>query len=72
VLITQVELLSPAYDGDIGRGSVIMEINRARVSSVDDYRRITNAARPGDPLTFYLYIPSVGRHELHTIQVEGQ
>ncbi len=72
VLITQVELLSPAYDGDIERGSVIMEINRARVSSVSDYRRITGAAHPGDPLTFYLYIPSVGRHELHTLQVEGQ
>lgn len=72
VLITQVELLSPAYDGEIDRGSVIMEINRARVASVEDYQRITGAARPGDPLTFYLYIPSVGRHELHTIQVEGQ
>lgn len=72
VLITQVELLSPAYDGDIERGSVIVEINRTRVSSVADYRRITAAAHPGDPLTFYLYVPSVGRHELHTIQVEGQ
>lgn len=72
VLVTQVELLSPAYDGEIERGSVIMEINRARLSSVEDYRRITGAARPGDPLTFYLYVPSVGRHELHTIQVEGQ
>jgi serine protease Do len=72
VLVTQVELLSPAYDGEIERGSVIMEINRTRLSSVEDYRRITGAARPGDPLTFYLYVPSVGRHELHTIQVEGQ
>jgi serine protease Do len=72
VLITQVELLSPAYDGEIERGSVVMEINRARVSSVEDYRRLTGATRPGDPLTFYLYVPSVGRHQLATIQVEGQ
>ncbi len=72
VLITQVELLSPAYDGDIERGSVVIEINRQPIASVADYRRITGAARAGDPLTFYLYIPSAGRHELRTIQVEGQ
>ncbi len=72
VLITQVELLSPAYDGEIERGSVVLEINRSPVGSVADYRRITGAAHPGDALTFYLYVPSVGRHELHTIQVEGQ
>jgi serine protease Do len=72
VLVTQVELLSPAYDGEIERGSVVLEINRTPVSSVAEYRRITGAAHPGDALTFYLYVPSVGRHELHTIQVEGQ
>jgi serine protease Do len=72
VLVTQVELLSPAYDGDVERGSVILEINRVPVTSAADFRRITSAAHTGDPLTFYLYVPSVGRHELHTIQVEGQ
>ncbi len=72
VLVTQVELLSPAYDGEIERGSVIMEINRQRVSSVTDYRRITGAARAGDPLTFYLFVPSLGIRALRTIQVEGQ
>ncbi len=72
VLITEVELLSPAYDADIERGAVIMEINRARVSSAEDYRRLTEAARPGDALTFYVYVPSVGVRSLHTIEVEGQ
>jgi serine protease Do len=72
VLVTQVELLSPAYDGEIDRGSIIMEINRARVGSVADYRRITWAARPGDPLTFFVYAPGTGVRSLHTIQVEGQ
>ncbi len=72
VLVTQVELLSPAYDGEIERGSVVLEINRVPIASVADFRRIAGAAHPGDALTFYLYVPSVGRHELHTIQVEGQ
>jgi serine protease Do len=72
VLITQVELLSPAYDAEIERSSVVVEINRQPVASVADYGRITGAARPGDALTLYLYVPSTGRHELHTIQVEGQ
>ena len=72
VLVTQVDLLSPAYDGEIERGSVVLEINRTPVASTADFRRITGAARTGDALTFHLYVPSVGRHELHTIQVEGQ
>ncbi len=72
VLVTQVELLSPAYDADIERGSIIMEINRVRVTSAEDYRRLTETARPGEALTFYVYAPSVGVRSLHTIEVEGQ
>ncbi|MGE5358285.1 MAG: trypsin-like peptidase domain-containing protein [Bacteroidales bacterium] len=72
VLVSQVDLLSPAYDAEIDRGSVILEINRTRVASVDDFRRLTSAARPGDALTFYVYAPSLGVRSLHTIQVEGQ
>jgi serine protease Do len=72
VLVSQVDLLSPAYDAEIDRGTVILEINRTRVTSVDDYKRLTGAARPGDALTFYVYAPSLGVRSLHTIQVEGQ
>lgn len=34
--------------------------------------QVEGAARPGDPLTFYLCVPSVGRREPRPIQVEGQ
>jgi S1-C subfamily serine protease len=72
VLITQVEPLSPAFDAELERGSVVLEINRVKVASVADYRRIADAARPGDALTLYVYTPGADARSLHTIQVEGQ
>ncbi len=72
VLVTQVEALSPAYDAEIGRGQVIMEINRVRISSLADFERVIRAARPGDPLTFYVYVPGLNQRALRTLRVEGQ
>lgn len=70
VLVTGVEPLSPAYDGGIDRGSVVLEINRRPVASVADYRRLTTDLRPGDVLAFYLYIPGEQRL-LRTVRVDG-
>ena len=72
VVVSQVEAMSPAYDAPIERGYVSMEINRQRVTSVADYRRITARARPGDVLAFYVYMPAVGQRALRTVRVEGQ
>jgi serine protease Do len=71
VVVTHVEPLSPAYDSDIERGFVVLEVNRQPVSSVDDYRRLTAPARPGSVLMFFLYIPG-GQHALRTVRVEGR
>src|SRR4051812_42887567 len=48
VIVSRVEPLSPAFDADIERGHVLLEINRQPVHSVDEYRRLTASARPGD------------------------
>lgn len=71
VLVARVEPMSPAFDASIERGHVIMEINRQRVSSVADYQRITNAARPGDVLAFYVYAPGADQRALRTVRVEA-
>ena len=70
VLITRVEPMSSSFDSGIDRGTVLLEINRQRVSSVADYRRIARAARPGDILTLYLYSPDLEQRQLKTIRVE--
>jgi serine protease Do len=70
-VVSQVEPLSPAYDSDIERGFVILEINRQKVESASDYRRLTAGARPGSVLMFFLLMPG-GQHALRTVRVEGQ
>jgi S1-C subfamily serine protease len=70
VLITRVEAMSSSFDGGIERGTVLLEINRERVESIADYRRIARAARAGDILTLYVYAPDLDQRQLKTIRVE--
>jgi S1-C subfamily serine protease len=62
--------MSPAFDADIQRGHVLLEINRQRIQSIDDYRRLTDGARPGDILTLYLYKPELNQRALETVKVD--
>jgi S1-C subfamily serine protease len=52
------------------RGDVILEIGRQPVSSVAEYQRLVNAARPGDVLTIYLYKLATAQRRLVTVQVD--
>jgi len=70
VLITRVEAMSASFDGGVERGSVLLEINRQRVESAAEYRRIARAAHPGDILTLYIYAPELDQRQLKTIRVE--
>jgi serine protease Do len=70
VIVSRVEPMSPAFDAAIERGHVLLEINRQPVNSIDDYRRITSAARPGDILTVYLYKPELEQRSLQTVKVD--
>ena len=72
VLITRVEAMSSSFDGGIERGTVLLEINRQRVESVADYRRIARATRAGDVLTLYIYAPDLDQRQLKTIRVEDR
>jgi len=72
VLITRVEPMSSSFDGGIERGTVLLEINRQRIESTGDYRRVAKAARPGDILTLYIYAPDLDQRQLKTIRVEDR
>jgi serine protease Do len=72
VLITRVESLSASFDGGIERGTVLLEINRQRVESAAEYRRMARLARPGDILTLYIYAPELDQRQLKTIRVEDR
>ena len=70
LLITRVEPMTSSFDGGIERGTVLLEINRQRVESIADYRRIARAARTGDILALYVYAPDLDQRQLKTIRVE--
>jgi serine protease Do len=72
VIVSRVEPLSPAFDADIERGHVVLEVNRKPVRTIDDYRRLTAEARSGDIFTLYVYKPELdgGQRALHTVKVD--
>jgi len=72
VLITRVEPMSSSFDGGIERGTVLLEINRQRVESVAEYRRIARAAHAGDILALYVYAPDLDQRQLKTIRIEDR
>ena len=69
VVVSRVEPMSPAFDAEIERGNVLLEINRRPVRTLADYRRLTENARSGDVLTLYIYKPESGR-ALHTLKLD--
>ena len=72
VLVTRVEPLSAAFDAEVERGHVLLEINRERVGSANDFRRIVRGAHTGELLTLYLYEPDLQQRKLKTIRVEDR
>jgi serine protease Do len=72
VLITRVDPLSSSFDSGIERGTVLLEINRQRIESVSDYRRLARTVRPGDILMLYIYSPDLDQRQLKTVRVEDR
>jgi serine protease Do len=70
VIVSRVEPMGPAYDADIERGHVLLEINRQPVRSIDDYRRLTAHARSGEVMALYVFKPEIPRRELHTVKID--
>ena len=70
VVISRVDPLSAAFDADLERGQVILEVNRRPVASVGDFRRVVSGAHAGDVLTLYLYLPDAAQRALRTVRVD--
>jgi serine protease Do len=70
ILIARVDPTSAAFDSGIERNTVLLEINRQRVDSVSDFRRLVRAAHPGDILALYIYAPDLDQHQVKTVRVE--
>jgi serine protease Do len=71
VIVSRVEPMSPAFDAEIERGAVVLEINRRPVTSVADYHRLTEGARAGDVLAFYLYVPDSRGRALRAVRIDA-
>ena len=69
VVVSRVEPMSPAFDADIERGHVVLEVNRRPVRSIEEYRRLTSDARPGDVLAIYTYNPDIQQRQLRTVRI---
>src|SRR5215469_309400 len=54
VQVTDVEDGSFAYDLDLRKGDVIVELNRQPVNSTEDIRRIQSALKPRDAVAFHV------------------
>jgi serine protease Do len=59
VVIVRVEPGSPADDAGLKRGDVIQEIDRKRITGVEEYKRIAAATQPGD--TSLLFVNRGGK-----------
>jgi serine protease Do len=70
VVVSRVDPMGPAYDADIERGNILLEINRQPVRSIDDFRRLTANARSGEVLALYLFKPEGPRRELRTVKID--
>ena len=72
VLITRVEPLSSSSDADVQRGTVLLEMNRKRITSSADYQRLMHDVQPGDIVTLYLYAPESEQRQLKTVRIEDR
>ena len=70
VLIARVDPIGPAFDADLERGQVILEVNRRPVASAREFQLLTGAVRPGDVLALYLYLPDEDQRALRTIRID--
>lgn len=72
VLVTRIEPASIGQVARIRRGMVILEINRRRIQSVEEYERTVARARPGDVLALYVYDPLAEQRSILTVTIEGE
>jgi serine protease Do len=71
VMIARVDPLGPASDAGLERGQILLEVNRRPIRSADEFRRLVDAARAGDVLTLFVYLPDEDQRALRTVRVDA-
>jgi serine protease Do len=70
VVISRVDPIGPAFDADLERGHVILEVNRRPVASARQFQQLTGTLRPGDVLALFLYLPDEDQRALRTLRID--
>jgi serine protease Do len=70
VFVWRVDGVSAAFEAEIERGDVILEVNRQVIRSLADYQHVIAAAKAGDLLTLYVYKSQSSQRRLSTIRVD--
>jgi S1-C subfamily serine protease len=70
VIVSRVDPMSPAFDADIERGHVLLEINRQPCAPSRTYRRLTAQRGPAKCSRCISIKPEITRRELHTVKVD--
>ena len=71
VMIARVDPLGSASDASLERGQIILEVNRRPIRSADEFRQLLDAARAGDVLTLFVYLPDEDQRALRTVRVDA-
>ncbi|MDQ3069267.1 MAG: trypsin-like peptidase domain-containing protein [Acidobacteriota bacterium] len=71
VLVTRIDPASVAQVARVRRGMVILEINRRRIRTLDEYERMIARARAGDVLALYVYDPLSEQRSILTLTIES-
>jgi hypothetical protein len=45
-------------------------VNQRPVRTREEYRRLTNAIRPGDIIAVYTYVPEIQQRQLRTVRID--
>jgi serine protease Do len=66
VVIVSIEPGTPADDADLRRGDVVTEINRQRISNLNDFNKIIARIKPGDNVL--LFVDRIGKKFYTTVE----
>jgi serine protease Do len=70
VLITDVDAAGPARQALIRRGQVVLEINRARISSVAQFQRVVGQLGPGAAVAIYAFDPLTDQRTIYSVVLD--
>ena len=72
LFVQEVDQAGIASDAGLQRHMVIQRVNRAPVNTIDDFERIINSLKPGDPIVMHVAANSGDRVAQSIVQFTFQ